>query len=135
MVCQLLEELIPKVPQFEFIFSYTSPAGRNHYEKTYTISIDQIVGYIREMRKMEEEKLTTQYQRKIMTPKLRYNVMKRDHFRCVLCGRSARDGTELEVDHIKPVSKGGLTEMSNLRTLCKDCNRGKRDRYDEDGLN
>lgn len=58
---------------------------------------------------------------------LRYKVLERDHFRCVLCGRSpATDSrVQLHIDHIKPYSKGGKTEMSNLRTLCSKCNLGK----------
>lgn len=31
----------------------------------------------------------------------------------------------LEVDHIVPVSKGGLSEPENLQTLCWRCNRAK----------
>jgi 5-methylcytosine-specific restriction endonuclease McrA len=31
----------------------------------------------------------------------------------------------LEVDHIKPVSKGGLSIETNLQTLCWRCNRTK----------
>ncbi|MBQ3957213.1 MAG: HNH endonuclease, partial [Clostridia bacterium] len=34
-----------------------------------------------------------------------------------------------------PVSKGGKSTMDNLRTLCEECNRGKRDKYDKNGLN
>ena len=61
---------------------------------------------------------------------MRYNVLKRDNFRCQICGRSAQDGVTLEVDHIIPISKGGKTEYSNLRTLCKDCNRGKSNKFE-----
>ena len=58
---------------------------------------------------------------------LRYKVLCRDHFRCVICGRSpAKDHTvELHVDHIIPWSKGGQNVEENLRTLCFDCNLGK----------
>ena len=70
-----------------------------------------------------------------MSASLRYDVMKRDNFRCTICGRSADDGVTLHVDHIKPVSKGGKTEMSNLRTLCDYCNLGKSDKYDPSGMN
>ncbi|KKN54317.1 hypothetical protein LCGC14_0593720 [marine sediment metagenome] len=28
----------------------------------------------------------------------------------------------LEIDHIKPISKKGLTELKNLQVLCKTCN-------------
>jgi hypothetical protein len=58
---------------------------------------------------------------------LRYDVLRRDHFRCVTCGRSpATDlGCHLHVDHIKPFSAGGLTVIDNLQTLCEGCNLGK----------
>jgi hypothetical protein len=35
--------------------------------------------------------------------------------------------TELVVDHIVSWSKGGETILSNLRTLCSECNSGKSD--------
>lgn len=58
---------------------------------------------------------------------LRYNVLNRDRFRCVICGRSpAKDpNIELHIDHIFPWSKGGQNTEDNLRTLCFDCNLGK----------
>lgn len=71
---------------------------------------------------------TTNPERLKMTQALRYFILKRDNFTCQLCGRTpADDGVKLEVDHIIPVSKGGKTIESNLRTLCYDCNRGKSD--------
>jgi 5-methylcytosine-specific restriction endonuclease McrA len=58
---------------------------------------------------------------------LRFFVLKRDSFRCVICGRSPATvtGLVLEVDHVKAWSNGGETVENNLRTLCFDCNRGK----------
>ena len=58
---------------------------------------------------------------------LRYKVLSRDKFRCVICGRSpAKDANiELHVDHIYPWSRGGKNTEENLRTLCFDCNLGK----------
>lgn len=36
-------------------------------------------------------------------------------------------------DHIIPVAKGGeLYDMANLRGACRDCNRNKSDRLDEE---
>jgi hypothetical protein len=58
----------------------------------------------------------------------RHKVLERDGFRCQDCGASPVMGAVLEVDHTIPVSKGGTNDMSNLRTLCADCNRGKSDR-------
>lgn len=59
--------------------------------------------------------------------RLRWKVLLRDRFTCQGCGRSPATGfvIELQVDHFKPWSKGGETELSNLRTLCGDCNLGK----------
>ena len=64
-------------------------------------------------------------QRRLMTDSLRYDILVRDGFRCKICGASAADGVKLHVDHILPVSKGGKTVESNLRTLCERCNLGK----------
>ena len=55
----------------------------------------------------------------------RFLVLRRDKYRCQFCGRTARDGVQLEVDHKVPKSKGGNNELSNLWTLCLPCNRGK----------
>lgn len=59
--------------------------------------------------------------------KLRYQVLSRDRFRCVACGRSpaTHSGVVLHIDHIAPYSKGGKTTLGNLRTLCRECNWGK----------
>lgn len=63
-------------------------------------------------------------EREKITKKMRFEVFKRDSFRCQYCGRHAPD-VILEVDHIKPVAEGGKTTMLNLITSCRDCNRGK----------
>ncbi len=59
--------------------------------------------------------------------RLRFLVMKRDNFKCCICGRSpaTTPGLELHIDHIKPWSRGGETVIDNLQTLCQDCNLGK----------
>ena len=60
--------------------------------------------------------------------KLRFEVFQRDNFTCQYCGRNVlEDGVKLEVDHLNPKSKGGLFEMDNLVTACKECNQGKKD--------
>lgn len=56
----------------------------------------------------------------------RWEVLKRDRFCCRLCGRGARPGLGLHVDHARSFDDGGSTEdLSNLWTLCSDCNFGK----------
>ena len=63
---------------------------------------------------------------------MRYAVLKRDSFRCVVCGRSPAThlGLVLHVDHIIPVASGGKTVFENLRSLCDDCNLGKGSRHE-----
>jgi 5-methylcytosine-specific restriction endonuclease McrA len=63
-----------------------------------------------------------------LTPSLRYDVLLRDDFRCRACGFSVESGAHLHIDHIKPVSKGGTTEIHNLQALCSTCNLGKGSR-------
>jgi|GEM_PF-3286127 len=43
---------------------------------------------------------------------------------CKMCGRSFPIDV-MEVDHIKPISKGGTDKPSNLQLLCPVCNRKK----------
>ncbi len=64
--------------------------------------------------------------------RLRLRVLQRDRFRCVLCGDNpaADPGCVLQVDHLLPFSKGGRTEASNLRTLCRTCNLGRGNRVE-----
>ncbi len=56
--------------------------------------------------------------------KLRFEVFKRDSFRCQYCGRSAPE-VVLHADHIKPVKDDGPTDLLNLVTACRECNLGK----------
>lgn len=65
--------------------------------------------------------------REYISPKTRWEVMKRDGFKCKKCGKTHED-ERLEVDHVIPASKGGTSEESNLEALCVTCNRGKGDR-------
>lgn len=63
-------------------------------------------------------------ERKAISKKLRFEVLKRDAFTCQYCGKQPPD-TVLHLDHIKPVSKGGKNTLLNLVTSCIDCNLGK----------
>lgn len=56
---------------------------------------------------------------------LRKEVFKRDNYTCKECGAKKSEGATLHIDHIIPISKGGTDELSNLQTLCADCNLNK----------
>jgi len=63
---------------------------------------------------------------------LRFKVLQRDRFKCVLCGDHPALNAQcvLHVDHVIPWSKGGKTRKDNLRTLCATCNIGRGNRFD-----
>jgi hypothetical protein len=46
---------------------------------------------------------------------------------CYLCGMKITNIKDAELDHIKPLSKGGKTELNNLMWAHKTCNRMKHD--------
>lgn len=62
-----------------------------------------------------------------ISARTRFLVLRRDGYRCQICGATAADGTTLHVDHKLARSKGGTNEESNLWTLCAPCNLGKSD--------
>ena len=55
----------------------------------------------------------------------RFEVLRRDGFACVYCGRTARAGVVLHIDHYQPRSLGGSNDIDNLVTSCRECNLGK----------
>lgn len=56
---------------------------------------------------------------------LRFRVLSRDGFRCRYCGAHGSE-TQLQIDHVVPVTAGGKNHERNLVTACKSCNSGKR---------
>ncbi|NJO85681.1 MAG: HNH endonuclease [Synechococcaceae cyanobacterium RM1_1_27] len=56
-------------------------------------------------------------------------IFTRDKHQCQGCGK--RDPKpNIQIDHIIPVAQGGSNDISNLQTLCRQCNQQKRDRMD-----
>ncbi|CAK0763810.1 5-methylcytosine-specific restriction enzyme A [Gammaproteobacteria bacterium] len=53
-------------------------------------------------------------------------ILERDGFRCVICGKGGQSGIELQVDHIKPKDKGGKATIENSQTLCAAHNFRKK---------
>lgn len=57
------------------------------------------------------------------------------NFRCAICNTTVdfnKPDTHINkatIDHIKPISKGGLDVKSNLQLLCFKCNNKKADTY------
>ena len=55
---------------------------------------------------------------------VRDRILKKSNYQCVRCGSK----TNLEVDHIIPLSRGGREDEDNMQILCKKCN-GKKHNY------
>lgn len=63
-----------------------------------------------------------EFERSLMNDKIRQYIKKRDNYTCQHCGLKNQ---VWHIDHIKPISKGGKTEYSNLQLLCSYCNLSK----------
>lgn len=58
--------------------------------------------------------------------KQKEQILERDEFRCVICGKGKHDGIELHVDHIKPKDMEGRAILANGQTLCATHNFRKK---------
>jgi len=100
---------------------YLSETLQNIFWKNKNIEYIEIRGIESSAMPLKKKK---KEERAKMTLTLRYSILKRDNFKCVKCGVNASD-TILEIDHIIPISKGGISVKENLQTLCFLCNKGK----------
>ena len=116
--------------EIEYKFVYTSNGGMAQRSFSVPMTEENIIELINQL----ENKLTTtaqiKEQRALMTRKLRAYIKERDNYTCCICKNSVYNEPNLllEVDHIIPIYKGGMTEENNLQTLCWKCNRAKADK-------
>lgn len=120
------------VAQVRCIVRYTSPQGQKFYWRDFRWDFEQLWSGLAEMKQIQKAQSTAaflrQQERNRVTPGVRYQVFKRDGWRCRSCGATS-ESVSLHVDHIVPVSKGGTSDLDNLQTLCADCNLGKSNRH------
>lgn len=117
------------VPYPNYKFQYVSAGGNSGQ----TVNIDLNTSTLDALSETLAQKIrwakSAAGQRALMTSRLRGWIKDRDHHTCQnpVCGASVavEPNLLLEVDHIVPVSKGGLSEPENLQTLCWRCNRAK----------
>lgn len=128
---------VPKIeiPYPEYKFQYVSAGGNSSQETKLRLdstTIDSIIEMLSEKIKFAKSALG---QRALMTANFRERIKSRDEYTCQICSISTRDEEHLllEVDHIQPISKGGLSTESNLQTLCWKCNRTKSNKGDFPG--
>ncbi len=69
----------------------------------------------------------------MISQKLRQIVRVTYDFRCGYCDMHENEvGSELEIDHFRPLAAGGSDEPHNMVYCCSACNRNKRDYWPED---
>lgn len=56
------------------------------------------------------------------------DIKQRYNNSCACCGISEAT-TKLEIDHILPLSKGGVHRKDNIQPLCRSCNSSKGNKY------
>ncbi len=61
----------------------------------------------------------------------KYRLFARDRHVCGYCGRHC-DERELTIEHIRPVSRGGRHDWTNVVTACRSCNSRKGSRTPEE---
>ena len=110
-----------------YTFQYVSAGGNSSARcdiKLDVQNLDKFVSYLNDLVKFKN---SVQGQRALMTSKLREYIKQRDDYTCKNCSISTNTERNLllEIDHIVPLSKGGVTTESNLQTLCWRCNRTK----------
>ena len=115
------------VMNVEYKFVYTSNGGMAQRSFTIPMTEETIAQLIEELQNKISSASLAKEQRALMTQKLRLAIKERDHYTCCICGNSTavEPNLLLEIDHIKPIAKGGLTVEDNLQTLCWKCNRNK----------
>lgn len=121
-------ELSPiTVPYPVYIFEYVSAGGNSSQRTVVELNTPTIDVLIETISQKIRWRKTAAGQRALMTSSLRESIKARDNYSCQYCKVSlaAEPHLLLEVDHIIPISKGGLSTPDNLQTLCWRCNRTK----------
>lgn len=115
------------IPYPVYIFEYVSAGGNSSQRTTVTLNSATIDALISTLGDKIRWRKSAVGQRALMTARLRTAIKTRDNYTCQSCSISimAEPHLLLEVDHIVPVSRGGLSSQENLQTLCWRCNRSK----------
>lgn len=116
-----------EVPYPQYKFQYTSAGGNSGQTTTVELNTPTLEALSATLVDKIRWAKSAAGQRALMTTKLRGQIKARDNFACLGCRVSltAEPHLLLEVDHILPVSRGGLSVPENLQTLCWRCNRSK----------
>jgi hypothetical protein len=111
----------------KYTFRYVSAGGNSSMKCDVIFDLNNLEKFINYFSEIIKFKKSAAAQRALMTSQLREKIKIRDNYTCQKCGLSTTDEPHLllEIDHIIPVARNGLTTEENLQTLCWKCNRSK----------
>lgn len=110
-----------------YTFQYVSAGGNSASKCSVKLDVKNLEDFISYLSNLVKFRSSIAGQRALMTSSLREKIKIRDNFTCKMCSLSTavEKNLLLEIDHIMPLSKGGITSEENLQTLCWRCNRAK----------
>lgn len=110
-----------------YTFLYISAGGNSSSRCDIQLDIQNLDRFVAYLNGLVKFRNSVAGQRALMTSSLREQIKRRDGYTCQDCGLSSHHVTNLllEIDHIIPLARGGMTCESNLQTLCWKCNRTK----------
>lgn len=110
-----------------YTFQYISAGGNSSLRCDIKLNIENLNKFVTYLNELVKFKKSVDGQRALMTSQLREKIKIRDFYTCKICKLSTNDEKNLllEIDHIIPLAKGGITSEDNLQTLCWKCNRSK----------
>ncbi len=110
-----------------YTFQYVSAGGNSSSKCDIKLNVENLEKLIYYLNDLVKFRNSVEGQRALMTASLRERIKTRDNYTCRQCKLSTNDEKNLllEIDHVIPLSKGGITSEDNLQTLCWKCNRSK----------
>lgn len=118
----------------KYTFLYTSSGGNSSLSYTLSLDPENLTRFIEWCDEKINYKKSIKYQRLIMTQSLREMIKEKYNYTCNQCRVSVFDEPTLllEIDHVIPISRGGLSIENNLQCLCWKCNRKKASKLNID---
>ena len=80
---------------------------------------------------LADKNATKKIKRKNYTAYEREMIYRKGNCKCYLCGKDLLL-SEMTLDHVVPLAKGGADCLENLMPCCKECNHWKADSYSGD---
>lgn len=119
-----------------YTFQYISAGGKSSISTDIRLDLENLERFIQYLAERVNFIKSNAGQRSLMTKLLREKIKQRDNYTCQNCSNSIQKEPNLllEIDHILPISKGGITSENNLQALCWKCNRSKGAKIIPDAL-